>query len=119
MYLDSEFPTLRQQELLKTSKVSVIISDSEDAMSGWKLAANIILSSMHKLYIYHENNTSHEMVPSSPPECKIAYVIHTSGSTGTPKAVRVPHSCILPNILDLRYLRCCNRGSNNSIPLQC
>ena len=30
-----------------------------------------------------------------------AYAISTSGSTGTPKVVRVPHSCIVPNILDL------------------
>lgn len=31
-----------------------------------------------------------------------AYVLHTSGTTGPPKTVRVPHECILPNILHLR-----------------
>ena len=30
-----------------------------------------------------------------------AYAISTSGSTGTPKVVKVLHSCIVPNILDL------------------
>lgn len=32
----------------------------------------------------------------------LAYVLHTSGTTGLPKIVWVPHSCILPNILDLK-----------------
>lgn len=32
----------------------------------------------------------------------LAYVLHTSGTTGLPKIVRVPHRCILPNILHLR-----------------
>lgn len=32
----------------------------------------------------------------------VAYVLHTSGTTGLPKIVRVPHKCILPNILHLR-----------------
>ncbi|XP_071951256.1 beta-alanine-activating enzyme-like [Antedon mediterranea] len=34
--------------------------------------------------------------------CQIAYAMHTSGSTGTPKVVRVPHKCIVPNIMSLR-----------------
>ncbi|XP_077463975.1 beta-alanine-activating enzyme [Stigmatopora argus] len=34
----------------------------------------------------------------------LAYVLHTSGTTGPPKIVRVPHECILPNILHLRRL---------------
>ncbi|KAM8874194.1 beta-alanine-activating enzyme isoform 2-T2 [Spinachia spinachia] len=34
----------------------------------------------------------------------LAYVMHTSGTTGDPKIVRVPHKCILPNILHLRSL---------------
>uniref|UniRef100_A0A3B4FTB5 Aminoadipate-semialdehyde dehydrogenase n=1 Tax=Pundamilia nyererei TaxID=303518 RepID=A0A3B4FTB5_9CICH len=35
---------------------------------------------------------------------ELAYVLHTSGTTGFPKTVRVPHRCILPNILHLRSL---------------
>ncbi|XP_054845846.1 beta-alanine-activating enzyme [Eublepharis macularius] len=34
----------------------------------------------------------------------LAYVMHTSGTTGIPKIVRVPHRCIVPNILHLRDL---------------
>ena len=33
----------------------------------------------------------------------VAYVLQTSGTTGDPKAVFVPHSCIVPNILHLRW----------------
>jgi len=33
-----------------------------------------------------------------------AYAIATSGSTGTSKVVKVPHSCILPNITDLKKI---------------
>ena len=29
--------------------------------------------------------------------------MHTSGSTGRPKPVRVPHCCIVPNIIDLAH----------------
>uniref|UniRef100_A0A2D4PRU7 AMP-dependent synthetase/ligase domain-containing protein n=1 Tax=Micrurus surinamensis TaxID=129470 RepID=A0A2D4PRU7_MICSU len=32
----------------------------------------------------------------------LAYVLYTSGTTGLPKIVRVPHKCIVPNILHLR-----------------
>ncbi|XP_072757295.1 beta-alanine-activating enzyme [Anoplolepis gracilipes] len=35
-----------------------------------------------------------------------AYAIATSGSTGIPKIVKVPHSCILPNIIDLKKIFC-------------
>ena len=31
----------------------------------------------------------------------LAYVMQSSGTTGDPKAVKVPHSCIIPNIADL------------------
>ncbi|XP_069555329.1 beta-alanine-activating enzyme [Brachyistius frenatus] len=34
----------------------------------------------------------------------LAYVLHTSGTTGLPKTVRVPHKCIIPNVLHLRSL---------------
>ncbi|XP_067453656.1 beta-alanine-activating enzyme isoform X1 [Thunnus thynnus] len=34
----------------------------------------------------------------------LAYVLHTSGTTGLPKIVRVPHKCILPNVLHLSSL---------------
>ncbi|KAL6438049.1 hypothetical protein ACFW04_004363 [Cataglyphis niger] len=35
---------------------------------------------------------------------RFAYAIATSGSTGIPKIVKVLHSCILPNITDLRKI---------------
>lgn len=35
----------------------------------------------------------------------LAYVVFTSGTTGIPKVVKVPHQCILPNILHLRWVQ--------------
>ncbi|XP_046692617.1 beta-alanine-activating enzyme isoform X1 [Silurus meridionalis] len=35
---------------------------------------------------------------------ELAYVLHTSGTTGIPKIVKVPHKCIVPNILHLSSL---------------
>ena len=37
----------------------------------------------------------------------LAYCISTSGSTGTPKTVRVPHICIVPNVIQLGYVEFC------------
>ncbi|XP_072040786.1 beta-alanine-activating enzyme-like [Amphiura filiformis] len=39
---------------------------------------------------------------SSREDTGLAYVMHTSGTTGKPKIIRVPHQCIVPNILHLR-----------------
>lgn len=33
---------------------------------------------------------------------QLAYILHTSGTTGLPKTVKVPHKCIVPNIIHLR-----------------
>ncbi|KAF4070939.1 hypothetical protein AMELA_G00279150 [Ameiurus melas] len=35
---------------------------------------------------------------------ELAYVLHTSGTTGLPKIVKVPHKCIVPNIVHLSSL---------------
>lgn len=104
MYLDLNLPFTQQRKLLESSKASIIISDSENIMVGWKIASKLILLGTHELYIFQESHpTSEAVVNPLPEEWTIAYLIHTSGSTGVPKIVRVPHSCILPNILDLRY----------------
>ncbi|XP_023566900.1 acyl-CoA synthetase family member 4 isoform X3 [Octodon degus] len=49
------------------------------------------------------SNEEKEYVDARHEDC-LAYVLHTSGTTGTPKIVRVPHSCVLPNILHFREL---------------
>lgn len=45
-------------------------------------------------------------IDGTPSQRDWAYVLHTSGTTGPPKTVRVPHECILPNILHLRWVSC-------------
>ena len=38
---------------------------------------------------------------SATPSNRTAYILQTSGTTGLPKLISVPHSCLIPNILDL------------------
>ncbi|XP_057380679.1 beta-alanine-activating enzyme-like isoform X2 [Daphnia carinata] len=71
-------------------------------MSGWQFSRKIMLIGLHELQIFQKCPSVKGVDFPLPDEWNIAYVIHTSGSTGAPKTVRVPHSCILPNILDLR-----------------
>lgn len=71
-------------------------------MSGWQFFTKITLLGMCELNIFQESPSLKRVDFPLPEEWNIAYMIHTSGSTGAPKTVRVPHSCILPNILDLR-----------------
>ena len=33
----------------------------------------------------------------------LAYAIRTSGTTGIPKLIKVPHRCIVPNVVHMRY----------------
>uniref|UniRef100_A0A3Q4G5B4 Aminoadipate-semialdehyde dehydrogenase n=1 Tax=Neolamprologus brichardi TaxID=32507 RepID=A0A3Q4G5B4_NEOBR len=56
----------------------------------------------HKKESCHSNGSAVEQDDAGRRE--LAYVLHTSGTTGFPKTVRVPHGCILPNILHLRSL---------------
>ena len=102
MYLDPDFPLLKQQEILKRSKASIVVSDSTKAFPGWKLTNTVTVFGMNELCVFQECLPSETMNLPLPEEWNIAYLIHTSGSTGTPKLVRVPHTCLLPNILDLR-----------------
>nr|XP_056711429.1 beta-alanine-activating enzyme [Euleptes europaea] len=51
----------------------------------------------------NETKQSKELLDVSE-KYSLAYVLHTSGTTGIPKIVRVPHRCIVPNILHLRDL---------------
>ena len=46
--------------------------------------------------------TAVDIVGRLRPNASVAYVITTSGTTGLPKIVRVPHHCIVPNIVDIR-----------------
>lgn len=54
------------------------------------------------------------IVPPSLP----AYTLHTSGTTGEPKTIRVPHCCVVPNIVDLRKrFTLCHDVVFNAAPL--
>ncbi len=49
----------------------------------------------------------------------LAYILTTSGTTGEPMTVKVPHCCIVPNIIDLRKRFSCEENDVifNAAPL--
>ncbi|CAN8006336.1 unnamed protein product, partial [Ixodes hexagonus] len=49
----------------------------------------------------HRNESLRGHAEGVTSEVPIAYVMWTSGSTGEPKTVKVPHACIVPNMLHL------------------
>lgn len=91
---------IKQKELIKISKASVIVTDYEICILEWKLLAKVKLFGSYDVYIFCEELIAPALVLSK--EWRIAYLVSTSGTTGQPKIVRVPESCILPNILDLQ-----------------
>ena len=101
LYIDIEYPVKRKEESLLSGSVNFIITDQDPLLPGWKMVK--LMPKISGLKIYERFNPEAEM--TTPALYKeLAYVIHTSGSTGTPKAVFVQHQCIIPNILDLRFL---------------
>ncbi|XP_062613897.1 beta-alanine-activating enzyme-like [Saccostrea cucullata] len=66
---------------------------------GGEVTTNSFLSSLGlALLKIQQRSEKKEGIPN------IAYCITTSGSTGQPKLVQVPHSCIIPNITDIRSI---------------
>ena len=102
LYLDANYPTAKQKELLIASKAVLMISDEKiNVPDGWKCSNSLMLDDF-KFWIFEVTLAHNE------PELlshHLAYVIFTSGTTsGTSrgKLVSVPHQCIVPNILDFR-----------------
>ena len=64
-------------------------------------SANVIVPDYMDLYFVMLKTESFKWIGSSH-EKSLAYVITTSGTTGLPKIVRVPHQCIVSNIMHIR-----------------
>ncbi|PBC34233.1 Acyl-CoA synthetase family member [Apis cerana cerana] len=60
---------------------------------------------IHKecIYLIKLKHVQKQIIQNAKQNC-YAYAISTSGSTGVPKVIRVLHSCIVPNILDLNKI---------------
>lgn len=80
----------------KNVEVSLMLNDRKEKYEKEKLANS---SSSEK----SNKEKSEEHMDVRLKHC-LAYVLHTSGTTGIPKIVRVPHSCIVPNIQHFRVL---------------
>ena len=82
-----------------------MISDEESIPDGWKYQKNSLqlLNGYHFCLFIKADHSIVTLEPELNSHKKLAYVVFTSGTTGPSKLVKVPHSCIVPNILDLRY----------------
>lgn len=100
MYLSSELPDSQRDNLLRRSRALFAITDLEEELSGWEEKTQISVLGK-ELKILQPTKSSKQVDFQVPEEWSIAYLVHTSGSTGEPKIVRVPHSCIVPNVMDL------------------
>nr|XP_054755985.1 beta-alanine-activating enzyme-like isoform X2 [Lytechinus pictus] len=74
-------------------------TDSLGKILDWEICHNVDQEMAScGLVLVRLVSTKYNTEDSSSP---LAYALHTSGTTGRPKIVRVPHSCIVPNVLDL------------------
>lgn len=103
LYLDSTLERQEQESILHAAKCSVLISDHQHGFNNWSDSTSLMLTANNYLLLSSARKSEKKCVLNVSNTWEEAYIVRTSGSTGQPKLVHVPHSCILPNILDFRY----------------
>ena len=105
MYLDMELSREMQKERLVSTGVRFVIAEKGNFSDfvSCQIVRTVVAFGV-ELYIMKVESCTHDQSLQYSGVFQLAYIIHTSGSTGTAKIVRVPHSCIAPNIVELRYL---------------
>ncbi|KAF5900525.1 acyl-CoA synthetase family member 4 isoform X2, partial [Clarias magur] len=85
---------------------------STEVLATWS-AHHLTLVKFHKNVLMSPEGSSTEQERQHPSADgpgrereaqELAYILHTSGTTGLPKIVKVPHKCIVPNIVHLSSL---------------
>ncbi|XP_030047272.1 beta-alanine-activating enzyme isoform X2 [Microcaecilia unicolor] len=80
---------------LNSTATSVLLDESQSTHQNTSISRD---QKEDKVNILEHAEGSYMDIRKTP----LAYVLHTSGTTGIPKIVRVPHTCIVLNILHLR-----------------
>ncbi|XP_064636646.1 beta-alanine-activating enzyme-like [Lineus longissimus] len=92
------------RDILRKLHVRFFLMDSTCLEVQWiqellpVIIPNLLLSELGLVLLHLPN------VPREECDIPLAYAITTSGTTGVPKIVRVPHKCIIPNLLDFRKI---------------
>ncbi|XP_074651678.1 beta-alanine-activating enzyme-like [Tubulanus polymorphus] len=108
IFLDKNNSSDYQLNLIKRLQIRFLVVDIECIELSWIQNSNT--TAIEVDYLKHlgvvllKFGTSGVSSITKNRNQNIAYAITTSGTTGEPKIVRVPHSCIVPNILDFRRI---------------
>ena len=104
---------LLEQFLLAASSPQLLSIDTQLSHCGIviclysRCSSSCVSYSQHSLSLYDlfyrslESGFIRVSDTSLPFSHTVAYVLQTSGTTGRPKTISVPHSCLIPNIIDL------------------
>ncbi|HEX7773782.1 MAG TPA: amino acid adenylation domain-containing protein, partial [Pyrinomonadaceae bacterium] len=90
--LDPKYPSERVRFLLEDSRVSVLITSEQCAMTLPSHTAHLILLDTEAEMLQQYESTNPELVGGAE---NLAYIIYTSGSTGKPKGVMVQHRSLV------------------------
>ncbi|KAJ7986472.1 hypothetical protein DPEC_G00340240 [Dallia pectoralis] len=121
--LDPDSPALLSVSVMKQCAVRYCVLQSDLLEQFQEVFSNFLIIEVRAVWSDHnlslvliQPSSSAALVQDGVTSCQdeqngqlmypgaVAYVLHTSGTTGLPKTVRVPHKCIVPNILHLRSL---------------
>lgn len=105
-----DLTTQKQLKLLKDLHIKYLIADDDSVEDIIGADASVyVIRQLHgtfegglRLYDFKEIGSVRRY--DYPNDWGLAYAVSTSGSTGTPKLVRVPHRCIVPNVVHFRTM---------------
>lgn len=99
----------RIKSIFERLGIRIVVTDSQELVDGlkakmfggWSLTVRHLNILDHELLIVTFDDVSRLKKEDTLLGFDLAYAITTSGTTGIPKIVKVPHQCIVPNILHI------------------
>ncbi|XP_049810862.1 beta-alanine-activating enzyme isoform X3 [Schistocerca nitens] len=106
-FIDDKSPCQRNLSFVRKLNICWIISTSDVSQTQLlkyaRLNKSIILCGS-TIYLWDIGSEAIINQPKLHNKFSYAYAVQTSGTTGKPKIVKVPHRCVIPNILDFGHI---------------
>ncbi|WP_444922623.1 amino acid adenylation domain-containing protein [Microbulbifer sp. CnH-101-G] len=102
--LDPEQPIERKKEIIKSTKVKYIITNSKKDQDLFSKEANLIDVGIVDKIRYDDTKIEINPKNSSVPINNLAYIAFTSGTTGVPKGVMVDHEALYRRLISWKEL---------------